>query len=192
MGDPLRLARLRRISTPYWYLGIYAAQSFFSAFEYADVLWLPLATALLLGVFIVRTPLERNFTERFGRLFALLLVLLLLAALGNLMYVTLLLMVQTLPPPAQAFTHLIGIVAIAALSVAVIVIALPPSRLERAIAIRLDAGYPRHRAYRSAGYVALLGVFVFASYRFRQYYLYEHYCGGYIEPQDYVDCELLH
>jgi hypothetical protein len=58
--------------------------------------------------------------------------------------------------------------------VGVIVIAQPPSRLERTIAVRLDAGNPRHRVYRAAGYIALLGGLVFASYWFRQYYLYEH------------------
>jgi hypothetical protein len=68
----------------------------------------------------------------------------------------------------------------------------PPSRLERAIAIRLDAGNSRHRVYRAFGYITLLGGLVFASYWFRQYYLYEHYCVGYIEPQDYIDCQFWH
>jgi hypothetical protein len=85
------------ISTPYLYLGTYAARGLFSAFEYADVLWLPLSTALFMGVFIARTPLEQSFGDRFGRLFPPLRLVLLLAALCDLMFITLLLMIQTLP-----------------------------------------------------------------------------------------------
>jgi hypothetical protein len=180
------------ISTPYFYLGAYAAQEFFSPFEYADVFWLPLSTALLLGVFIVRTPLEQRLADRLGWLFPLLLAALLLAAAGDLMFITLLMMVQFLPPSAAAWVGVIGITAIAAMLVAIIVIARPPSRLERAITIRLDAGNPSHRVYRAAGYVALLGGLVFATYWFRQYYLYQHYCVGYIERQDYIDCQFWH
>jgi hypothetical protein len=180
------------ISTPYLYLGNYAARGFFSAFESADVLWLPLSTVLLIGVFVARTPVEQSFGARFGRLFPPLRVVLLLAALGDSMFITLLLMIQTLPPDAQAFTDLIGTTAIAALTFAIIIVALPPSRLETAISIRLDAGNPSHRAYRMAGYAALFGVLVFTGYWFRQYYLYEHYCGDYIEPQDYIDCQPWH
>jgi hypothetical protein len=180
------------ISTPYLYLGAYAAQGFFIPFEYADVYWLPLSSALLLGVFIVRTPLEQRLADTLGWLFPVLLALLLAAAVVDLMYVTLFLMVQLLPPHAEAWAGVIGITAIAAITVGIVVMARPPSRLERAIAIRLDAGNPRHRAYRAFGYVALLGGLVFASYWFRQYYLYEHYCVGYIEPQDSIDCQFWH
>jgi hypothetical protein len=145
-----------------------------------------------LGVFIARTPLEQRLADRLGRLFPLLLALLLATAVSDSMFITRLLMVLFLPAPAQAWGNVIGITAIAAMLVGVIVIALPPSRLERNIAVRLDVGNPRHRVYRAAGYIALLGGLVFASYWFRQYYLCEHYCVGYIEPQDYIDCQFLH
>jgi hypothetical protein len=180
------------IFTPYFYLSAYAAAGFFSPFEYADVFWLPFSTALLLGVFIVRTPLEQRLADRLGWLFPLMLTALLLAAAAELMSITLLMMVQFLPPLAEGWVGVIGITAIAAMLVAIIVIARPPSRLERAITMRLDAGNRRHRAYRAAGYAALLGGLVFASYWFRQYYLYQQYCVGYIEPQDYIDCQLWH
>jgi hypothetical protein len=108
------------------------------------------------------------------------------------MSITLLMMVQFLPPLAEGWVGVIGITAIAAMLVAIIVIARPPSRLERAITMRLDAGNRRHRVYRAAGYAALLGGLVFASYWFRQYYLYQQYCVGYIEPQDYIDCQPWH
>jgi hypothetical protein len=180
------------ISTPYLYLGGYAAQGFFWLFEYADLFWLPLSTALLLGVCIARTPLEQRLADRLGRLFPLLLAPLAAASVGDLMYITLLSMVQFLPAQAEAWAGVIGITTIAAITVAIIVMALPPSRLERAIAIRLDRANPRHRVYRVAGYVALSGGLVFATYWFRQYYLYEHYCVGYIDPQDYIDCQFWH
>jgi hypothetical protein len=180
------------IFTPYFYLSAYAAAGFFLPFEYADVFWLPFATALLLGVFIVRTPLEQRLADRLGWLFPLMLAALLLAAAGDLMFITLLMMVQFLPPLAEGWVGAIGITAIAAMLVAIIIIVRPPSRLERAITIRLDAGNPSHRAYRAAGYAALLGGLVFASYWFRQYYLYQQYCVGYIEPQDHIDCQPWH
>jgi uncharacterized membrane protein YqjE len=156
----------------------------------AGVFWLLLSTAVLLGVFIARTPLEQRLAERLGRLFPLLLLLLLATAVGDLVFITLLLMVQFLPAPADAWTTMIGVTAIAAVLVAIIVIATPPSRLERAIATRLDRGHPHYRGYRLAGYTALLGGLVIAACWFRQYYLYERYCVG--EPQDCVDCQFLH
>ena len=180
------------ISTPHLYLGAYAAQGFFIPFEYADVYWLPLSSALLLGVFIMRTPLEQRLAGKLGWLFPVLLALLLATAVGDAMYITLFLMIQLLPPHAEAWTSVISVTAIAAITVGIVVMARPPSRLERAIAIRLDAGNSRHRVYRAFGYIALLGGLVFASYWFRQYYLYEHYCVGYIEPQDYIDCQFWH
>jgi hypothetical protein len=150
-------------STPYWYLGIYAALGFFLPFEYPDVFRPTLSTALLLGVFIARTPVEQRLVERLRRLFPLLLVLLLAAAMGDSMFITRLLMVLFLPAPAQAWGNVIGITAIAAVLIGVIVIAMPPSRLERTIAIRLDATNPWHRGYRAAGFMALFGGLVFAS-----------------------------
>jgi hypothetical protein len=180
------------ISTPYLYLGVYAAQGFFFSFEYAEVFWLPLSTALLLGVFIARTRLEQRLAATLGWLFPVLLGLVMAAAVGDVMSVTLLMMVQLLPTPAAAWTGAISVTAIAAIIVAAVVMARPPSRLEQAIALRLGGGNPRHRIYRAAGYVALLGGLVFASYWFRQDYIYNRYCVGYIEPQDYIDCQFRH
>ena len=180
------------ISTPYWYLGIYAAMGFFLPLFTAGVFWLPLSTAVLLGAFIARTPLEQRLAGGLRWLFPLLRPPLLAAAAYNLVYVTLLLTVQLLPAVAEAWTDVIGIAAIASMLVAIIVVARPPSRLEQVIAMRLGAANPRHRLYRAAGHIALLGGLAFATYWFRQYYLYEHYCVGYIEPQDYIDCQPWH
>jgi hypothetical protein len=180
------------ISTPYVYLGGYAVQGFFLPFEYADLFWLPLSTALLLGVFIARRSLEKRLADGLGWLFPLLLAALLLAAAGDLMYLTLLLVVQFLSPLAEGWVGVIGITAIASMLVAIFVVVRPPSRLEQVIAMRLGAANSRHRLYRAAGHIALLGGLAFATYWFRQYYLYEHYCVGYIEPQDYIDCEFWH
>jgi hypothetical protein len=160
--------------------------------EYPDLFWLLVSTALLLIVFIARTPLEQRLAAGFGSLFPLLLVLLLVAAVADLMYITLLPEVQFLPAAPETWAHVIGITVIASMLAAIIVIARPPSRLERAIAIRLGDSNTRYRAYRAAGCVALLGGSVSAIYWFRQYYLYQHYCVGYIERQDYFDCQFLH
>jgi hypothetical protein len=151
------------------------------------------STAVLLLVFIARTPLERRLSQRLRRLFPLLRAILIVLAAGYLV-VDILASMNPFPLmlPVASWSDFMMIAAIATVVATVVVVVRPPSRLERAIAIRLDAGNSRHRAYRAFGYVTLLGGLIFASYWFRQCYLYEHYCVGYIETQDYIDCQFWH
>jgi hypothetical protein len=148
------------------------------------------STAVLLLVFIARTPLERRLSQRLGRLFPLLRAILIVLAAGYLV-VDILASMNPFPLmlPVASWSDFITIAAITTVAAMVVVLARPPSRLERAIATKLDRDNPWYRAYRGAGYVALLSRLLFVGYWLNQYYLYSRYCGGdVVEQQDYIDC----
>jgi hypothetical protein len=181
------------IAIPYCYLALHITVALLVNFplplSLTLVFLLGAPAALLLLVFIARTPLERRLMERLGRPFPVLRAVLILLAAGYLGLLTLTMMNPfPLMLPVQSWHTFITIAASTAALAAVIVIVRSPSRLERAIAARLSGDNPWHRAYRGAAYVALLMGFLFAGYWLNQYYLYSRYCGDIVEQQDYIDC----
>jgi hypothetical protein len=162
-----------------------------SHFGSTGLVLLGASTALLLGVFVARTQVQQRLRQRLGRFFSPLRALLLALSAGYLILVTLVNM-NPFPfvPPSGAWANLIEIATIGAVIAAIVVTMRPASRLERSITVRLDRANPWHWAYRAAGYVALTGGLLFASYWIYQNYLYERYCSD-AEQQDYIDCQFL-
>ena len=152
---------------------------------------LGVSTVLLLGVFVARTQVEQRLRQRLGRFFSPLRVLLLVLAAGYLVLVTLV-TADPFPfaPPSGAGANFFVIVTISAVVLAIVVSIRPASRLERSITVRLDRANAWHWAYRAAGYVALTGGLLIASYWIYQNYLYERYCSD-SEQQDYLGCRFL-
>jgi hypothetical protein len=184
------------IAIPYCYFALQVTVSllisFPISFRLTRLFLLGASTALLLLVFVARTRLEQRLSQTLGRYFPRLLAVLVVAAVGYLIAVTLALMNPfPLMLPVQSWADFITIAAVSALVAAVLVIVRPPSRLERAIASRLDRRNRRHRAYRAVGYAALTSGLLFASYWIYQDYLYGRYCSD-AEQQDYIDCQFLH
>jgi hypothetical protein len=129
------------IFVPYWYVGLLLCISLYLHVSLLDLgpaalVLLGASTVLVLGVFIVRTPVEQRLRERLGRLFAPLLALFLVLAAGELVLTTLANMNPLLMTPSGTWTHFMQIATISAVVAAVIVVVRPASRLERAITIR--------------------------------------------------------
>jgi hypothetical protein len=182
------------IAIPYCYLALHIAVSllinFPLRFRLLPLFLLGASTALLLLVFIARTPLERRLSQWLGRLFPLLRAILVVLAAGYLV-VDILATMNPFPLmlPVAFWSDLITIAAITTVVAMVVVVVRPPSRLETAIATKLNRDNPWYRAYRGAGFVALVSGLLFVGYWVNQYYLYSRYCGGdVVEQQDYIDC----
>jgi hypothetical protein len=185
------------IFVPYWYTGLFFYISLYLRVPLLNLgptgfILLGASTVLVLSIFVAPTQVEQRLRQRLGRFFSPLRALLLVLAAGELALTTLANMNPFLMTLSGTWSNFIEIATISAVVAAVIVVARPASRLERSIAIRLDRANPRHHAYRAAGYVVLTSGFLFASYWIYQSYLYERYCVGYIEQQDYIDCHFLH
>ena len=181
------------IAIPYCYLALHIAGGLLFKlplqFIFPSALLLNVSAAPLLFLFIAQTPLERRLRQRVGRSFSVMLAILVVAAAGVLGLLTLAMM-NPLPfmLPAQSWFYFIAIAASTTAVAGLAVTLRLPSRLERAIATRLDRDNPRHRAYRVAGYIALLCGLVFLGFWLNQFYLYSRYCGGIVEQQDYIEC----
>jgi hypothetical protein len=185
------------VLVPYYYVGLLLGVGLFLHlpawhFSSTGLILLGASTVLLFGLFIARTQLEQNLRQRLGRFFSPLRALLLVLAASYLVLVTLVTM-NPFPfaPPSGAWSNFIEIATISAVIAAIVVTIRPASRLERSITIRIDSAHPRHWAYRAAGYAALTGGLLFASYWIYQDYLYGRYCSD-AEQQDYIDCQFLH
>ena len=135
-------------------------------------LLLAAGTTLLLLTLITRTRVEQALANRLGRIFQPLLVAAVMIAAVISWRIELAIASFPLILPVEYWFNLIEISAIATAVAFVVIIAAPPSRLERFLATRFDRSNKWSVANRTLGYLTLAAGLFLAGSELYQFYFF--------------------